>query len=94
MAIMLTVGKNNKILTVIFALLAIMLLAGATQIANKTVYKSIEKEHSLESLRGYALNYAKEASLGAEESWSEKIKQDPATFIKINSSQYTVLKSN
>ena len=93
MVMVLRVGRNNKILTVIFTLLAMLLLVGATQIANKTVYKNVERENSLESLRGYALDYAKEASLGAEDSWSENIKRNPATFIKINSSQYTVLKN-
>ncbi len=91
MAIMFTFSKSNKFLTVIFVLLTMMLLVGATQIANKTVHKVSAKKNSLESLQTHALSFVKEASLGAKDTWSNNIKRSPVAFIKINSSHYSVL---
>ncbi len=91
MAIMFTFSKSNKFLTVIFVLLTMLLLVGATQIANKTVNKTTAKKNSIESLNAHALSFVKEASLGAQDTWSNNIKRSPVTFIKINSSSYSVL---
>ncbi|UDQ98517.1 hypothetical protein AAEX28_00165 [Lentisphaerota bacterium WC36G] len=91
MAIMFIVGKNNKILTVIFVLLTMMFLVGATQIANRTANKNIVSKNSLESLKSCALTFVDEASLNTKSSWQKNIEKNPELFIKINSAEFVVL---